>query len=276
MKGGLSFDPASFKGMEYAGWQKGAASYDDLFGSVTRHAMEPLLNATNVGVETRVLEVCCGLGYGTGAARGRGAKAIGIDFAPAMVTAARERYPATDFEQGDAEALGFADCTFDAVICAFGVNHLPQPEKAIAESHRVLRPGGKYAFTMWCVPGKSKFHQLVLESIRSHGKLDVPLPPAPPPFRFSDPEICTKALLEAGFINPQVSEVSLAFRPSVAQEVLDLTYSAVRLEMILSLQTEPRREQIHRAILQGAETFRVGGRIEIPMPAVLASGEKAT
>jgi hypothetical protein len=56
------FDPASFEGLECAGWQKGAASYDDLFGSVTRHAMEPLLDATDVRAESRALEVCCGLG----------------------------------------------------------------------------------------------------------------------------------------------------------------------------------------------------------------------
>ena len=270
----LTFDPASFKGLEYAGWQKGAASYDDLFGSVTQHVMEPLLDATDVRAESSVLEVCCGLGYGAGAALSRGARAIGIDFAPAMVEAARERYPAAAFRQDDAEALNFDSGVFDAVICAFGVNHLQHPEKAIAEALRVLRPGGKYAFTMWCVPGKSKFHQLVLESICSHGTLDVPLPAAPPPFRFSDPEACTAALLGAGFVSPHVIEVPLAFRPRSAEQVLDLTHSAVRLEMILSLQTVEARERIHRAIVEGAARFRVGGEIEVPMPAVLASASR--
>ena len=152
----------------------------------------------------------------------------------------------------------------------------PLRDLAIAEALRVLRPGGKYAFTMWCVPGKSKFHQLVVESIRTHGTLDVPLPGAPPPFRFSEPETCTAALLEAGFINPRVSEVPLAFRPSAPEQVLDLTYSAVRLEMILSSQTLEARERIHRAIIEGAERFRVGGKMEIPMPAVLASATRAS
>ena len=274
MKSEFTFDPVSFKGLEYAGWQKGAASYDDLFGSVTRYAMDPLLDATDVRAGSHLLELCCGLGYGAGAASRRGARAIGIDFAPAMVEAARARYPAVEFKQGDAEALDFGDSVFDAVICAFGINHLQHPEKAIAEARRVLRPDGKYAFTMWCTPGKSKFHQLVLEAIRAHGTLDVPLPPAPPPFRFSEPETCTAALLEAGFINPRVTEVALAFRPSAPERVLELTYSAVRLEMILSLQGAEARERIHRAIIEGTEHFRAGVGIEIPMPAVLALAAK--
>ena len=274
MGGELTFDPASFNGMEYAGWQTGAASYDNLFGSITRYAMEPLLDATDVRVGSRVLEVCCGLGYGSGAALSRGAYSVGIDFAPAMVEAARARYPSVVFKQGDAETLDLDTGCLDAVICAFGLNHLPNPEKAISEAFRVLRPGGKYAFTMWCVPGKSKFHQLVLESIRAHGTLDVPLPAAPPPFRFSEPETCTTALLEAGFVAPKVIEVPLTFRPTAAEQVLDLTYSAVRLEMILSLQTTGARERIHRAIVEGAEHFRGGGGIEIPMPAVLASATR--
>jgi SAM-dependent methyltransferase len=270
----LRFDPASFKGLEYAGWQKGAASYDDLLGSVTRHAMEPLLDATDVRPQSHVLEVCCGLGYGAGVALARQARAVGIDFAPAMVEAARARYPAAVFKQGDAEALDFDSGDFDAVICAFGVNHLQHPALAMSEALRVLRPGGMYAFTMWCAPGKSKFHQLVFESIRTYGTLDVPLPAAPSPFHFSEPDTCTAALLGAGFVDPRVTEVPLAFRPRAPEQVLALTYSAVRLEMILSLQAAHARERIHRAIVEGAERFRSGAKIEIPMPAVLASAAK--
>jgi len=125
-----TFDPDSFKGLEYSGWQKGAASYDDLLGSVTRFAMVPLLDATDVRAGSQVLEVCCGLGYGAGAALSRGASAIGIDFAPAMVEAARRRYPKAVFKQGDAEALDLDPGAFDAVICAFGINHLQRPESA--------------------------------------------------------------------------------------------------------------------------------------------------
>jgi len=54
MKGELAGDPSSFKRVECTGWQKGAASYDELFGTVTRHAIEPLLDATSVRAETDI------------------------------------------------------------------------------------------------------------------------------------------------------------------------------------------------------------------------------
>ena len=276
MTASRSYDPASFKGMEYAGWEQRAASYDKLFGSITRHAIEPLLDATAVHAGTSVLDLCCGPGYGAAAAAGRGAHAIGLDFSPAMVETARGLHSAAAFQQGDAEALDFGSETFDAVICSFGVNHLPDPGKALRESYRVLRPDGRIGFSMWCAPGKSKFHQLVLESIRDYGTTEVPLPPAPPPFRFSDPATCAAELIGAGFADPDVREIALAFRSSAATDVLALTRCAVRLDMMIELQEDRARERIRQAIVEGAEKFRAGALLEIPMPAVLASGIKRT
>jgi ubiquinone/menaquinone biosynthesis C-methylase UbiE len=269
------FDPRSFKGMEHIGWEGAAPVYGNFLGVVTSNLAGSLLDATGVSAGTRVLEVCCGPGYGAGAAAARGATAVGVDFAQAMVEVAYGNFPDAAFQQGAAEALPFGDASFDAVICGFGLRHLADPDKAIAEAHRVLVSGGQYAFTDWCGPEKVKFFGLVLGAIQTHGALNVPLSPAPPLFRFSDPAACVAALCAAGFVEPRVTELPLVYCPPTAEQVLEFTQKAApRMQMILALQTPGALERIHQAIVEGATRLEKAGRIEIAMPTVLASAHK--
>jgi len=70
---------------------------------------------------------------------------------------------------------------------------------------RVLRPGGRIAFTVWASPGKCAGIDMVLKSM--HGNADVELPDARPLFRFSDWRECERVLLGAGFAEPRVRDV---------------------------------------------------------------------
>jgi ubiquinone/menaquinone biosynthesis C-methylase UbiE len=74
-----------------------------------------------------------------------------------MIETAKAKGLAVNFQIGDAEALPFPDRSFNCVICNFGILHLPDPERGIAEAARVLTPGGRYAFGTWCGPDASPF-----------------------------------------------------------------------------------------------------------------------
>jgi len=71
----------------------------------------------------------------------RGAEAIGLDFSLEAVELASKLVPTGRFERGDAQALPYAAESFDAVLCGYGVMHLPEPAAALREMLRVLRPG---------------------------------------------------------------------------------------------------------------------------------------
>jgi len=265
----------SFRELEREGWNRLAANYGDFTGAFTPQAVQPLLDAVRVSAGMRVLDVACGPGYVAAAATARGATAIGIDFAAAMVAEARRIFPAISFEEGDAEALGFADASFDAVVCAFGLLHMADPDRAIGEAHRVLRRGASHAFTVWSPPDKTAFFRLVMDAVRAHGDLAVPMPEAPPMFRFADPEECQGALAKAGFIAPEVSEIRLVWHPRSASEVLDYNYkSSVRMPMLLNPQSDAARAKIHQAILENAKQFEENGQLAITWSAVLASARK--
>jgi SAM-dependent methyltransferase len=89
------------------------------------------------------------------------------------------------------------------VVCSLGILHLPNPEKAVAEAHRVLKPGGRYAFTCWTPPASNPFFGLVLGSVQKHGSMNVNLPAGPPLFRFGELTECETVLRAAGFTSRQ-------------------------------------------------------------------------
>ena len=268
-------DEPSFKELEQQGWGAKAGNYDAFAGQITVGAVAPLLDAAAVSAGMRVLDVACGPGYVADGATARGAHAIGIDFAANMVADARRRYPQTEFREGDAENLAFDTASFDAVVCAFGILHVADPDKAIAEAYRVLRPGGRYAFTVWSGSDRHDFLGMVLKAVQTHGNMQVSLPPAPPFFRFSDPAECRKSLTQVGFLDASVRELTLDWHAPSLEAILDCIYkSTVRTAMVLERQTPDALDRIHRAICESAERFVRGGAYEIAWPAMLAAARK--
>jgi SAM-dependent methyltransferase len=109
-------DPDAFRDFEHAGWTSNVSEYEAGFARLTRQAVAPLLDAVNLRHGARLLDVATGPGYVAAAAAARGARALGVDFSAPMVAHARAINPAVEFQEGDAEALSFEDCSLDAVF----------------------------------------------------------------------------------------------------------------------------------------------------------------
>lgn len=268
----MSGDPGEFRQFEHRGWQTVVSQYDRHFGELTTQSVEPLLDAAGAAPGTRLLDVACGPGYVASAAARRGSTVAGIDFSKQMVDAARERHPQLNFSEGDAENLDFPDESFDAVVMNFGMLHLANPERAIVEAHRVLTIGGRYAFTVWDLPERSIGFGIILGAIRKHGNAEVPMPPAPPFFRFSDPEESRRVLTAAGFMNIQTQQIPQTWSLAEGVDAVDVFRTAtVRTAALLEAQTPQVMQAIREEVESSLEPYRRSGTVELPMPSILTS-----
>jgi SAM-dependent methyltransferase len=123
-----------------------------------------------------------------------GATVTGVDLTPELVTHARENASLArldiDWHEGDAEALPFADGAFDAVVSQFGHMFAPRPEVAVREMLRVLRPGGRIAFSTW----PPELYTGRLFALLGKYALTPPPPGVAPPPQWGDPNVVRERL----------------------------------------------------------------------------------
>ncbi len=271
---GMSFDPEAVRAFERAGWQKAAAQYQATFAAATGQFAEALVDVAQVQSGTRVLDLCCGTGLIAGAASGRGAIATGLDFSPAMLTAARAEHPGLDFVEGDAEAMSFATASFDAVVSSFGIHHVPRPGRAMGEALRVLRPGGTVAFATWAAPADNIAWGMLLDAVRLHGDPDAAKAPVSGG-GLGSAEAVLRLLREAGFVETKAELVQREWRLAQPGDlVAALRRGTVRTAALIDAQRPAALLAIEAEIARQAAAYRHNGWYRIPIAAILGRGRK--
>ena len=273
----MSSSDRSFTDFELEGWSNSNVcdNYDQHFGRVTIQSVEALLDSASVKQGSFVLDVCTGAGYAAGEACERGAEAIGVDFSDSQIALSKQHYPKAKFQVGDALALPFEDNKFDAVVNGIGMPHFEDPDSAIREAYRVLKPGGRFSFTVYATPDKAIGFGALYSAVQEHGSMDIGLPVGPNFFLFSDPIEAGKRLKDAGFTDVNSSTIPQFWRIKNADELFDAVETgSVRAAATLNGQTEDSMLKIKGQVSKTIQNYRQGNHYEIPMPAVLISARK--
>jgi SAM-dependent methyltransferase len=270
----MSFDPGAVRAFEHAGWQKAAAQYAATFAAATREFVAALLDAGAVGPGMAVLDLCCGTGVVAGAAAARGASVTGLDFSPAMLAEALAAHPVLRFVEADGEALPFPDGSFDAVVSGFGVHHVPRPERALAEAHRVLRPGGRIAFATWAAPAENIAWQLLFDAIALHGDPDAAKGPSSGG-GLGGAETVLRLLAEGGFVATETELVRREWRLAQPGDlVAALRRGTVRTAALIDAQRPAALLAIEAEIARRAGSHRRDGCYCLPIAAILGCGRR--
>ena len=264
-----------------AAWRK----WHDRIAIFTRGATEAILETAHLRPGLRVLDLASGVGdpaLSIAAKVTPSGRVTATDLGPGMISLAEELarkkgLTNIEFREASAESLPFADESYDALTCRFGIMFFPDLPRALRECLRVLKPGGRAVFVAW---GKKEqpFFTTTAGIILKH----VPVPPPPPDpdgpsiFMFGERDRLRRSLEAAGFRNvheearivnghwagppeeywEQFSEVAAPFRPLIAQ-----------------LSPE-RMTQAKSEIFSGLQKFWNGKELNMPLEIVIGTGTR--
>lgn len=176
---------------------------------------EVMLSSVDLRSGDRVLELACGPGgAGLAAAErvGPDGAVLLSDVVPEMAAIAAERAARRGLVNvhtatRDLEAIDEADCSFDVVICRDGLMFAVEPERAVAEIHRVLRPSGRATLAVWGPQAENPWLGVIFDAVTAVTGFRVPPPGMPGPFALDD-EVRLRELFEAaGFDDVQIDRL---------------------------------------------------------------------
>lgn len=177
---------------EAARYSAGARAYADWWAPVLLPFNLRLVAELPLAAARRVLDIATGVGslLPALAAAAPRAQVVGIDLAPGMVALAPRGF---GLAVCDAARLGLADACFDAAVMPFAIFHMADPDAALAEVARVLRPGGACGLTSWYGEPHFAAHDAWLAETRAYGAA-----PGRWPTEVIHPEALQRALERAG------------------------------------------------------------------------------
>ncbi len=221
-----------------------------------------------------VLELAAGVGdtgFEAAAIVGETGRLITSDFSSAMLEAARRRgaelgVTNVDYRIIDAERIELDGDSVDGVLCRFGYMLMADPAAALAETRRVLRPGGRLTLAVWGAPEQNPFFAIIAMSLVQHGHLPPPEPPpAPGPFSMASAERVEGLLRGAGFAEVRTEEVPGRFViPDVDEYLSMIADTAGPIGLALRGLAEPDRAAVRTHVEDSLRRFATGDGYELP------------
>ena len=221
--GSGELDPDAYRRRSYELWQQMANRWErgrEVLWETTRPVSEWLVDRLSPRPGQTILELAAGAGetgfLAAGRLRDQG-RLISSDFAPEMVEAAKRvadelGITNAEFRVIDAERMQLDDASVDGAICRFGYMLMADPARALRETRRVIRGGGRLVFSVFGEPERNPWMTVARGVMAERGHLSAPDPEEPGIFSLSDPDTIKDLVADAGFAHSELEEAEIGFR----------------------------------------------------------------
>jgi SAM-dependent methyltransferase len=220
-----------------------------------------------------VLDLAGGTGDVTEAVAVRVARVISTDLSPVMVEAARRRgVHNAEHRAMDMQQIDLPDASVDAVVSRFGYMLVPDPARALRETRRVLRAGGRLAFATWAPASRNPWATAYGPVLIERGLQEPPKPGEPGQFTLSSEEEIEPLVRGAGFDEVTVTEVPVEYRfRDWSEYVRVITELAASLRALLGTLDDDTRAEVDAGARARIERFRQGEGYALPGVALVTS-----
>lgn len=250
-----------------AGWER----QSDYIWGASRPVGEWMVEKLALQPGQTILELAAGPGMtGFVAARllGGSGRLISTDFSPPMLEVARRQAEKlgirnAEFKVMDAERIDLDDDSVDGVLCRWGYMLMMDPARALKETRRVLRPGGRLCFSVWGRPQENPWASLPGMVMVSLGKMEMPDPKSPGGiFSMSDPKDIERLLGEAGFEKFEIEPMAVEWKFSGFSEIWSfLTELAGAIALTIRDLDEESVAEVQKVLEEQARSFRNDGYV---------------
>ena len=284
-----SAKPEPLRGALQPGWADEATvavrrKWQAHVSTFTHGATQLVLQAAELRPGLHVLDLASGMGepaLALAAAVGPTGHVTATDVEPGILAVAEESarklgLTNISFRQADAQALPFADQSFDRITCRFGIMFLPDCGKALREALRVLRPGGRATYVAWGSPDQP-FYKATVGILRKHAQVPAPAADVPHPFRFAEPGSLRRTMEVAGFRDlREESRTIPMIWPGPPQQLWEyFQEAAAAFRPLIDALPAERREAAVEEILAALGQHYQGRQMSFPGLTVLATGTRA-
>lgn len=271
-------EPKLHRRVQRYGWDLAVQDYDQYFVPLLRHCSERCLALADIRDGERVLDVATGPGVAAFMAAekaGPDGEVVATDISQKMVDAAaaeaaRRGVSNMRCERADAEELPYPDGSFDAALCVLGLMYPADPQRAIDEMYRVLRPGGRASVCVWGRRQRCGWNA-IFPIVDARVNSDV----CPLFFQLGAEKALAYAFQKAGFTverEERVDDHPLDFRNE--REMLAAIFAGGPVALAYSKFSPEVKDEVHREFLESVSGHRGGEGYSVPGEFVFALGRK--